>query len=371
MAPNETLLVTGGAGFIGCNFTARALADGSCQGSRVVVFDKLTYAGNLLHVEAVADDPRYRFVQADIADRDAVRRVFAEYRPTAVLNFAAESHVDRSIDSPGDFVRTNIGGTFELLEAARGALSGRSEGERAAFRFIHVSTDEVFGSLGDEGRFHEHTPYDPSSPYSASKAAADHLVRAYGRTYGLPAIVTNCSNNYGPYQYPEKLIPVMILNAVDGLPLPIYGKGANVRDWLHVEDHCAGLLTVLRRGEPGQSYNLGGDEERTNLDVVEAVCAAVEAEFPAARNAALAARGIGSYWQLVTYVEDRPGHDHRYAIDATKVRRDLGWAPRHDFESGLRETVRWYLDHRDWCEAVAPGASRSRMGVAQRLTGVT
>ena len=368
---SETLLVCGGAGFIGSNFTASALADGSCRDSRVVVFDKLTYAGSLLNLEAVEDDPRYRFVQGDIADRDAVGRVFAEHRPSAVVNFAAESHVDRSIDRPGDFIRTNIVGTFELLEAARNALSGGSEEERAAFRFIHVSTDEVFGSLGDQGRFHEQTPYDPSSPYSASKAAADHLVRAYWRTYGLPAIVTNCSNNYGPYQYPEKLIPVMILNAVEGLPLPIYGEGRNVRDWLHVDDHCAGLLSVLRRGEPGQSYNLGGDEERTNLEVVEAVCAAVEAEFPAERNAALAARGIGSYRELMTFVEDRPGHDHRYAIDASKVRRELDWRPRHDFETGLRETVRWYLDHREWCEAVALGASRTRMGTQARLTAVT
>ena len=370
MAPRETLLVTGGAGFIGCNFTARALAETSAEERRVVVFDKLTYAGNLLNLEAVADDRRYRFVHGDIADRAAVRRVFTEHQPTAVLNFAAESHVDRSIDSPGDFVRTNIGGTFELLEAARAALGERSEEERVAFRFIHVSTDEVFGSLGDGGKFHEYTRYDPSSPYSASKAAADHLVRAYGRTYGLPAIVTNCSNNYGPYQYPEKLIPVMILNAVSGRPLPVYGEGANVRDWLHVDDHCAGLLAVLRRGEPGQSYNLGGDEERTNIEVVEAVVEAVEAELPAARNAALAARGIGSYLELVTFVEDRPGHDHRYAIDSTKARRELGWAPRHDFESGLRETVRWYFGHREWCEAVG-GASRNRLGVQPRLTAVT
>ena len=371
MASSETLLVCGGAGFIGCNFTAMTLAGGSDRDVRVVVFDKLTYAGSLLNLEALEGDPRYRFVEGDIADRDAVRRVFAEHRPTAVLNFAAESHVDRSIDSPGDFVRTNIVGTFELLEAARIDLGGRSGEERAAFRFVHVSTDEVFGSLGDEGRFHERTPYDPSSPYSASKAAADHLVRAYWRTYGLPVIVTNCSNNYGPYQYPEKLIPVMILNAVEGRPLPVYGEGGNVRDWLHVDDHCAGLLTVLRRGEPGQSYNLGGDEERTNLEVVEAVCAAVEAELPAERNAALAARGIGNYRELVTFVEDRPGHDHRYAIDASKVRRELEWRPKRDFETGLRETVRWYLDRREWCEAVALGAFRTRMGTEARLTAAT
>lgn len=371
MAPNETLLVTGGAGFIGCNFTAKALADRACPDRRVVVFDKLTYAGSLLNLEAVGEDPRYQFVHGDIADRDAVRQLFAEHRPTAVLNFAAESHVDRSIDSPGDFVRTNIGGTFELLEAARVDLGRRPDQERAGFRFIHVSTDEVFGSLGDEGLFREDTPYDPSSPYSASKAAADHLVRAYCRTYGLPAIVTNCSNNYGPYQYPEKLIPVMILNAASGLPLPIYGEGTNVRDWLHVDDHCAGLLEVLGSGEPGQSYNLGGEQERTNLEVVEAICSALEAELPAADNPSLATRSIGSYRQLVTFVEDRPGHDRRYAIDSGKVKRELGWVPRHDFESGLRETVRWYLDHPDWCEAVVAGAGRERMGVQQRLTAVT
>ena len=368
MALTETLLVTGGAGFIGSNFVAAALAEARRPDRRVVVFDKLTYAGSRLNLERVAGDPRYAFVRGDIADREAVRRAFAEHRPTAVLNFAAESHVDRSIDGPGAFVRTNVLGAFELLEAARVDLGRRPERERAGFRFIHVSTDEVFGSLGDEGRFREDTPYDPSSPYSASKAAADHLVRAWGRTYGLPAIVTNCSNNYGPYQFPEKLIPVMILNAADGLPLPVYGQGANVRDWLHVDDHCEGLLRVLRRGEPGRSYNLGGDAERTNLEVVEAVCAAVEAEFPAAENPALAAKGLGSYRELVTFVEDRPGHDLRYAIDASRARAELDWAPRREFEAGLRETVRWYLRRRDWCEAVADGAERRRLGVQPRLT---
>ena len=367
----ETLLVTGGAGFIGSNFAAAALADERRADRRVVVFDKLTYAGSRHNLERVAGNPRYAFVLGDIADRDAMRRVFAEHRPTAVLNFAAESHVDRSIDGPGAFVRTNVLGAFELLEAARFDLGRRSEGERAEFRFIHVSTDEVFGSLGAEGRFREDTPYDPSSPYSASKAAADHLVRAWGRTYGLPTIVTNCSNNYGPYQFPEKLIPVMILSAASGRPLPVYGEGANVRDWLHVDDHCEGLLRVLRLGEPGQSYGLGGDAERTNLEVVEAVCAALEEESPAATNPALAARGIGGYRELVTFVEDRPGHDLRYAIDAGKARRDLEWAPRHDFETGLRETVRWYLAHRDWCEAVADGAERRRLGVQPRLTAAT
>ena len=371
MAPSQTILVTGGAGFIGCNFVAAALADSADRDRRVVVFDKLTYAGSLLNLEAVEDDPRYEFVRGDIADRHAVRLLFERFRPTAVVNFAAESHVDRSIDSPDDFIRTNITGTFELLEAARIQLADRSEAQRARFRFLHVSTDEVFGSLGAVGLFSEETPYDPSSPYSASKAAADHLVRAYCRTYGLPALVTNCSNNYGPYQFPEKLIPVMILNAVDGLPLPVYGEGANVRDWLHVEDHCSGLLAVLDHGEPGQSYNLGAEQERTNLEVVEAVCAAVEAEYPAAANASLADRGMAGYRQLVTFVEDRPGHDLRYAIDPTKVARDLGWTPRRDFDSGLRETVRWYLDHQEWCAAVLDGTGRHRIGVQPRLTAAT
>ena len=367
----ETLLVTGAAGFIGSNLAAAALADARGADRQVVVFDKLTYAGSLRNLERVADDPRYTFVRGDIADREAVRRVFAEHRPSAVLNLAAESHVDRSIDGPGAFVRTNVLGTFELLEAARLDLGGRPERERAGFRFIHVSTDEVFGSLGEAGRFREDTSYDPSSPYSASKAGADHLVRSWCRTYGLPAIVTNCSNNYGPYQFPEKLIPVMILNGASGLPLPVYGEGANVRDWLHVDDHCEGLLRVLRLGEPGQSYNFGGDAERTNLEVVEAVCSALEAEFPASENPSLAAKGAGSYRDLVTFVEDRPGHDLRYAVDAAKARRDLNWAPRRDFETGLRETVRWYLDHPDWCEAVASGGERRRLGLQQRLTAAT
>ncbi len=371
MSAAQTLLVTGGAGFIGCNFTARALADEGAPERRVVVLDKLTYAGNLRNLEAVADDPRYEFVQGDIAERSAVRDVFARHRPTAVINFAAESHVDRSIDSPEDFVRTNVVGTFELLEAARSGIAGRSAAEQARFRFIQVSTDEVFGSLGAEGVFRENTPYDPSSPYSASKAAADHLVRSYHRTYDLPAIVTNCSNNYGPYQFPEKLIPVMILNALDGEALPIYGEGANVRDWLHVEDHCAGLLQVLERGRPGASYNLGGEAERTNVEVVEAICSALEAEVPARRNPALRARGVDRYRDLVTFVADRPGHDLRYAIDPGRAKRELGWAPEHDFESGLRATVRWYLDHRDWCEDVTAGAGRPRRGLDARLAAGT
>jgi len=276
-----------------------------------------------------------------------------------VVNFAAESHVDRSIESPGDFVHTNIVGTFELLEAAR-----RHAGDRAGFRFLHVSTDEVYGTLGADGFFSEETPYAPNSPYAASKAGADHLVRAYFHTYGLPTLLTNCSNNYGPYQFPEKLIPLMILNAVEGRPLPIYGDGGNVRDWLHVEDHCRGILRVLEQGAPGEKYNLGGGNERTNLQVVDAICAMVDEQLPAASNEALRAQGKGSYRELRQFVADRPGHDRRYAIDASKVRRELGWEPRFVFEEGLRRTVAWYLASGDWCAAVqSRGYDRERLGL--------
>jgi dTDP-glucose 4,6-dehydratase len=356
-----TLLVTGGAGFIGSNFVRRALAG---SGDRVVVLDALTYAGNLASLEDVAAHPRFAFVRGDIADRRAVDAVLAAHRPTALVNFAAETHVDRSIDGPAAFVRTNLVGTFELLDAARLYWEGLPGAARAAFRFLHVSTDEVYGSLGATGAFAETSPYAPSSPYAASKAGADHLVRAYRATYGLPTLVTNCSNNHGPYQYPEKLIPLMILNAVEGQPLPVYGDGGNVRDWLHVDDHCAGLLHVLRRGRPGETYNIGGGNERTNLEVVERVCAVLEELCPAARNPALAGRGISRYADLVTFVADRPGHDRRYAIDATKIRRELGWAPAHGFEAGLAATVRWYLEHRDWCDRVQAGrAARARLGL--------
>jgi dTDP-glucose 4,6-dehydratase len=354
------IVVTGGAGFIGSNFVRHALAR---TDARVVVLDKLTYAGNLESLADVAAHPRYAFVQADIADREAVRAVFRERRPEAVVNFAAETHVDRSIDDPASFVRTNVTGTFELLEAARLFLR-ESPGAAARFRFLHVSTDEVYGSLGATGAFSETTPYAPNSPYAASKAGADHLVRAYHETYRLPVLLTNCSNNFGPYQFPEKLIPLMILNAVEGKSLPIYGDGGNVRDWLYVEDHCEGILLVLRKGVPGGKYNVGGGDERTNLQVVDALCAALEAEQPAATNPALAARGIGSYARLRTFVPDRPGHDRRYAIDASKIRAELGWRPRHTFEDGLRETVRWYLTNRAWCEAVQSGSyRRERLGL--------
>jgi dTDP-glucose 4,6-dehydratase len=358
----KTVIVTGGAGFIGCNFVRLLLAE---QEARVVVLDKLTYAGHLESLAEVADHPRFRFVEGDIADRDRVRVLFRETRPQSVVNFAAESHVDRSIDSPGEFVHTNLVGTFELLEAARAHLVGAPAPEVERFRFLHVSTDEVYGSLGEEGLFSEETPYAPNSPYAASKAGADHLVRAYFHTFGLPAILTNCSNNYGPYQFPEKLIPLMVLNALEGRALPVYGDGLNVRDWLYVEDHCRGILLALEEGAPGERYNIGGRNERTNLEVVEGLCETLQELAPAEQNPHLAARGAASYRDLVTFVADRPGHDRRYAIDAEKIRRELGWQPRHDFESGLRRTVAWYLENRGWCDVVqGKGYGRQRLGLA-------
>ena len=357
----ETLIVTGGAGFIGSNFVRLALERSH---TRVVVVDKLTYAGNLLNLAAAAPDPRFAFVREDIADGAAMRALLAAERPSAILNFAAESHVDRSIEDPAAFIRTNVVGAFELLEAARHYFGALPEPARSAFRFLHVSTDEVYGSLAATGRFTEESAYAPNSPYAASKAAADHLVRAYGQTYGLPTLLTNCSNNYGPYQFPEKLIPLMILNALEGRPLPVYGDGGNVRDWLYVEDHCAGLLEVLRRGRPGEKYNLGGDCERTNLQVIDEICRVLEEERPAAGNPRLPDRGAGGYRGLMAFVADRPGHDRRYAIDAARVRRELGWQPAHDFAAGLRSTVRWYLSHLDWCEAVQSGRyRRERLGL--------
>jgi dTDP-glucose 4,6-dehydratase len=338
----STLLITGGAGFIGSNLVHYALAH---TADRLVIVDKLTYAGSLLNLEGAVGTPRVVFVKADIADEAAIARVFEEHKPDAVLNLAAETHVDRSIDSPRPFVDTNIVGTLVLLEAARKFKTGR---------FLHVSTDEVYGTLGPDGLFSEETPYAPNSPYAASKASADHLVRAYFHTYNLPVLITNCSNNYGPRQFPEKLIPLMVLNALDGRPLPIYGDGANVRDWLHVDDHCSGILLVLARGRVGEKYNIGGGNERTNLQVVDAICDALDALRPQEK----------SRKSLKTFVPDRPGHDRRYAIDATKIRRELGWAPRHGFEDGLRETARWYLEHRDWCEGVQKGRyDRGRLGL--------
>ncbi|MFN8065611.1 MAG: dTDP-glucose 4,6-dehydratase [Vicinamibacterales bacterium] len=350
--------MTGGAGFIGSNFVRHALAHVSTP---IVVVDKLTYAGSLLNLAGVLDDARVTFVQADIADRDAMAALFGQHRPSAVVNFAAETHVDRSIDGPAPFIDTNIVGTFVLLECALALVRTMPAPERDTFRFLHISTDEVYGTLGAEGLFSETTPYAPNSPYAASKASADHLVRAYYHTYGLRTIITNCSNNYGPYQFPEKLIPLMILNALDGRALPIYGDGGNVRDWLHVEDHCGGVLTALQRGTPGEKYNIGGNSERTNLQVIEALCSALEAVVPSAQNRALAGR---RYVDLRTFVPDRPGHDRRYAIDASKMQRELGWSPRHDFESGIRATVQWYVDNREWCRSVQSGQyDRERLGL--------
>jgi dTDP-glucose 4,6-dehydratase len=301
-------------------------------------------------------------VKADIADRSAMSAVFAEHHPTGVLNLAAETHVDRSIDGPQAFVDTNAVGTFVLLDVARAFVGGQRAADRDAFRFLHVSTDEVYGSLGSSGLFSEETPYAPNSPYAASKAAADHFVRSYFHTYRLPVVITNCSNNYGPYQFPEKLIPLMILNATEGRPLPIYGDGGNVRDWLHVEDHCAGLLLALRKGRLGEKYNIGGGGERTNLEVVDRLCASLDELLPSSGNPAL--KGAPSYGSLKTMVPDRPGHDRRYAIDASKIRRELGWQPRHSFETGLFETVRWYLEHREWCRQIQAGRyNRERLGL--------
>ena len=341
-----TLLVTGGAGFIGSAVVRAAVA----RGRAVVNLDALTYAACLDNVASVADSPLYRFEQADIRDRAALDRVFAAHRPDAVMHLAAESHVDRSIDAPGDFIDTNITGTYNLLEAARAHWD--RAGRPDSFRFHHISTDEVFGSLGPTGQFTETTPYDPRSPYSASKAASDHLVRAWGATYGLPVLLTNCSNNYGPYHFPEKLVPVTILNALAGKPLPIYGDGANVRDWLYVEDHADALLCVLDRGAVGQSYNIGGENERTNLELVQTICAILDRLHP----------GPAPYGDLITFVTDRPGHDARYAIDPTRIRDDLGWRPGVTVDEGLERTVAWYLDNEDWWRPL-----QARAGVGQRL----
>ncbi len=355
------LLITGGAGFIGSNLVFHALEH---TGDRIVIVDKLTYAGSLLNLDGALADPRVTFVQADIADRDAMARVFADTQPTAILNLAAETHVDRSIDGPRVFIDTNIVGTFVLLETARQFVASLPDAARGAFRFLHVSTDEVYGTLGESGLFSEETPYAPNSPYAASKASADHLVRAYFHTFKLPVLLTNCSNNYGPRQFPEKLIPLVALNALEGKELPIYGDGGNVRDWLHVGDHCAGILQVLRTGRVGEKYNIGGGSERSNVQVVDAICDALEERRPAAANPALARRQIPAYRALKKFVPDRPGHDRRYAIDATRIQRELGWKPRHTFEAGLRETVGWYLDHLEWCEAIQAGRyDRERLGL--------
>jgi dTDP-glucose 4,6-dehydratase len=361
----ESIVVTGGAGFIGSNFVRLAL---SGTPDRVVVVDKLTYSGHRASLADCEKDPRFTFVEADIADAAAMRAVFEAHRPRALLNFAAETHVDRSIDGPGAFIHTNVTGTYVLLEAARRHVAALPDGGRERFRFLHVSTDEVYGTLGTSGLFSEETPYAPNSPYAASKAAADHLVRAWRETYGLPTLLTNCSNNYGPYQFPEKLVPLMILNALEGKPLPIYGDGGNVRDWLHVEDHCRGLLLVLEKGAPGGKYNIGGGNERTNLQVVDALCRALEQTLPFEENPKISEKislkGKRGYADLRTFVRDRPGHDRRYAIDASKIRRELGWSPSYSFEEGLLRTVRWYVDNPNWCEAVQLGHdARARIGL--------
>ena len=356
-----TILVTGGAGFIGSAVVRRLIRETQAA---VVNLDNLSYAGNLANVAEVADDPRYRFVKADIRDGAALARIFAEARPEAVLHLAAETHVDRSIDGPRAFVETNELGTYTLLQAALAHWQALPAAAREGFRFLHVSTDEVYGSLGPTGAFSETTPYAPNSPYSASKAGADHLVRAYHETYRLPALVTNCSNNYGPYQYPEKLIPLALLNAVEGKDIPIYGDGGNVRDWLYVEDHCDGIWTVFERGRPGRGYNIGGGCEKTNLELLDALLTKLEEELPAAQNDALRSRGVERYADLKTFVQDRPGHDRRYAIDPTRIREELGWSPNHRFEEALGETVRWYLAHRDWCRSVqADTYDRTRLGL--------
>lgn len=358
----QTLLVTGGAGFIGSNYVRMVVRE---TGARVVVLDKLTYAGNLESLADLAGHERFAFELVDICDRGAVEDVFRRYQPTSLVNFAAESHVDRSIDSPGAFIETNVVGAFNLLDVSRRYHAELDAAAQQAFRFLHVSTDEVYGSLGETGLFEEETPYAPNSPYSASKAGADHLVRAYFETFGLPGLITNCSNNYGPYHFPEKLIPLMILNALDGKALPIYGDGGNVRDWLYVEDHCRGIHLALERGRPGEKYNIGGNNERTNLQIVDTICDELDRRAPIDKNPALAGRDLGSYRELKTFVADRPGHDRRYAIDASKIRSELGWEPRHNLETGLAVTVQWYLDNRAWCEAVQSGKeARARLGLA-------
>ena len=356
---SKRFIVTGGAGFIGSALVRLIIAE--TQHS-VVVLDKLTYAGNLDNLAPVASDPRFSFAQIDICDAPAVRKLVADVEPDAIIHLAAESHVDRSIDGPGAFIETNVVGTFALLQAALGFWRGLSAERKAAFRFHHISTDEVFGSLGAEGLFEETTPYDPRSPYSASKAASDHLVQAWHHTYGLPTLLSNCSNNYGPYHFPEKLIPLVILNALHGKPLPVYGKGDNIRDWLYVDDHARALLLIAETGKPGESYNVGGHNERTNIDVVRAICALMDEFRPG--NVA------GGHESLITFVADRPGHDQRYAIDPTKIMRELGWTARENFDTGLRKTVLWYLDNEAWWQRIRSGVYQGqRLGSGSEAAG--
>jgi dTDP-glucose 4,6-dehydratase len=350
----KTILVTGGAGFIGANFV---YLQRHKDNYRIVNLDKLTYAGNLVTLAGLEEDTEHIFIQGDIGDRELVDKLLNLYQPQAIINFAAETHVDRSIDSPASFVATNVNGTFNLLESARNYWRNLDELKQREFRFLHVSTDEVFGSLSPtDPAFSETTPYAPNSPYSASKAASDHLVRAYFHTYGLPTLITNCSNNYGPYQFPEKLIPLMILNAIAGKPLPVYGDGQNVRDWLYVEDHCRAIELVLKAGKPGETYNVGGAAERTNIWLVNKLCEILDELLPNSPHA--------PHKELISYVTDRPGHDRRYAIDFSKLQQELGWQPQENIESGLRKTVQWYLDNPQWCEQVtADKYDRERLGI--------
>lgn len=349
------ILITGGAGFIGSALVRHLLNETDHE---VLNLDKLTYAGNLESLASIEDHPRYRFLKADIADSEALSRALAQFQPDAIMHLAAESHVDRSIDGPAAFIQTNIVGTYALLESTRAYWSSLNAERKAAFRFHHISTDEVYGDLhGVDDLFTETTPYAPSSPYSASKAASDHLVRAWHRTYGLPVLLTNCSNNYGPYHFPEKLIPLMILNALEGKPLPVYGDGLQVRDWLFVEDHARALVEVVTRGQVGETYNIGGHNEQKNIEVVRGICALLE-ELAPAKPA-----GVARFEDLITHVKDRPGHDLRYAIDAGKIERELGWKPQETFHSGLRKTVQWYLDNLEWCRHVQDGSyQRERLG---------
>lgn len=348
----QTIIVTGGAGFIGSNFIHEILAT---AGYHIVNLDLLTYAGNLNSLSDIESNTRYTFAQGDICDVELVEDLLAKYRPSAIIHFAAESHVDRSIDGPAVFIQTNVTGTFNLLENARQYWRNLAEPEKEQFRFIHISTDEVYGSLGPTGYFTEETCYAPNSPYSASKASADHLARAYFHTYGLPVMITNCSNNYGPYHFPEKLIPLMILNALEGKSLPVYGTGQNVRDWLYVKDHCRAILTVLEKGKPGEKYNIGGHNEKTNLEIVHTLCDILDVKQP---------RSDGkSYREQISFVTDRPGHDMRYAIDASKIERELGWVPAETFETGIVKTIDWYLNNLDWCRRVTDGSyRRERLG---------
>jgi dTDP-glucose 4,6-dehydratase len=353
----DTILVTGGAGFIGSNFVLQWLAS---EPSDVINLDKLTYAGNPANLSSVATDRRYRFLQGDICDRDLIAELLITHRPRVIVHFAAESHVDRSIHGPDDFVRTNVNGTFSLLEQSRAYWSGLIGNDRDRFRFLHVSTDEVYGSLGpNDPPFSESTRYAPNSPYSASKAASDHLARAYFHTYGLPVVTTNCSNNYGPFQFPEKLIPLVILHATTGKPIPVYGDGQNVRDWLFVTDHCEAIRNVLARGRAGETYNIGGRNEIKNLDVVNAICSVLDELRPDYSAA--------PHSKLIKFVTDRPGHDRRYAIDASKIESELGWKPRETFESGIRKTVQWYLENGAWVQSVTSGAYRQWMATQYSL----